>query len=82
MITTLSSYSLGATRTKSDQIAISSYGQTSKTSKADEGSSNSDSNTLTISTLSTQLAASAKLIDERVATLSPDELAKKTPEFR
>mgnify|MGYP000278730984 FL=1 len=77
MITTLSSYSLGATRTKSDQIAISSYGQTSKTSKADEGSS-SDSSTLTISTLSSQLAASAKLIDERIATLSPDELAKKT----
>ena len=82
MITTLSSYSLSATRIKSDQIAISSYSQTSKTSKEDEGSSNSDSNTLTISTLSTQLAASAKLIDERVATLSPDELAKKTPEFR
>jgi hypothetical protein len=78
MITTLSSYSLSATRIKSDQIAISSYSQTSKTSKEDEGSSNSDSNTLTISTLSTQLAASAKLIDERVATLSPDELAKKT----
>jgi hypothetical protein len=76
MITTLSSYSLGATRTKSDQIAISSYSQTSKTSKVDEGSSNSS--TLTISTLSSQLAASAKLIDERVATLSPDELAKKT----
>ena len=77
MITTLSSYSLGATRTKSDQIAISSYGQTSKTSKEDEGSSNSDSNTLTISTLSSQLAASAKRADERDKSLTRTELADK-----
>lgn len=77
MITTLSSYSLGATRTKSDQIAISSYSQTSKTSKADEGSTSSDSSTLTISTLSSQLAASAKRADERDKSLTRTELADK-----
>ncbi len=76
MITTVSSYSLINTKNKSAQVVISSYSQMSKTSKTQEESSNPDS-TLTISTLSTQLATSARLIDEMVATLSPDELAKK-----
>jgi hypothetical protein len=49
----------------------------SKTSETQDESSNQNGSTLTISTLSTQLAISARLIDEMVATLSPDELAKK-----
>ena len=77
MFTSVGSYSLINTGSKSGQISISSFSQMSKTSETQDESINQDGSTLTISTLSTQLAISARLIDEMVATLSPDELAKK-----
>lgn len=77
MFTSVGSYSLINTGSKSGQISISSFSQMSKTSETQDESSNQNGSTLTISTLSTQLAISARLIDEMVATLSPDELAKK-----
>ena len=77
MIGSVGSYSAAQTGGTSGLKAVSATGQVSDTSENQGASGSQGGGTLTISTLSSQLAASASRADERDKSLSRSELADK-----
>lgn len=77
MIGSVGSYSAAQTRGTSGLNAASATGQVSEASENQGASGSQGGGTLTISTLASQLAASASRAEERDKTLTRSELADK-----